>query len=336
MSIKIGKTMSVKTRINWEKTIELAREEAERYYSEQKSGITLRGLFYILVSKGYLPNTVSSYKRLSDVLAKERYHGRFPDYLISDVTRKTESLEVFEYYPHELSEEDLKREIEKMIESYASYSINAWNDQKHRVIIALEKEALFNITKTWISELKVEGIPIGVYSLRCLKGFDSATDIIRLSKTVKTLDECYYLPTILVISDFDPSGEEIFNDFKRRLYDLSNTPSLKVEKIMVTKDQIERYNLPHTPESEDEIAKLKRDTRFKKFHKQHGLMRVEVDAMYSIIPDIAKQILHQSILKYFDMETFKTKTLPRMESARETSEEVRKRMKEKIAKMLKS
>jgi 5S rRNA maturation endonuclease (ribonuclease M5) len=182
----------------------------------------------------------------------------------------------------------------------------------------------------------VDGIAIGVYSLRCLKGFDSATDIIRLSKTVKTLDECNYIPVILIISDFDPSGEEIFMDFKRRLYDLSNTPSLKVEKIMVTKDQIERYNLPHTPESEDEIAKLKRDTRFKKFHQKHGLMRVEVDAMYSIIPFIAKQILHQSILKYFDMETFKTKTLPRMESARKISEEVRKRMKEKIAKMLKS
>jgi len=328
--------MSGKTRINWERIIELAREEAERYYSEQKSGITLRGLFYILVSKGYLPNTVSAYKRLSDVLARERYEGRFPDYLISDVTRKFESLEVFEYYPQELSEEDLKREIEKMIESYASYSINPWNDQKHRVIIALEKEALFNVTKTWISELKVDEIAIGVYSLRCMKGFDSATDIIRLSKTVKTLDEYNHIPVILVISDFDPSGEEIFLDFQRRLYDLSNTPSLRIEKIMVTKDQISAYNLPHTPESEDEIAKLKRDTRFKKFHKQHGLMRVEVDAMYSIIPEIAKQTLHQSILRYFDMETFKTKTLPRLESAQKESKEVREKMKDKIAKMLKS
>jgi 5S rRNA maturation endonuclease (ribonuclease M5) len=169
-----------------------------------------------------------------------------------------------------------------------------------------------------------------------MKGFDSATDIIRLSKTVKTLDECNHIPVMLIISDFDPSGEEIYEDFKRRLQDLSDTPSLKVEKIMVTKEQIERYNLPHTPESEDEIAKLKRDTRFKKFHQKHGLMRVEVDAMYSIIPSIAKQILHQSILRYFDIETFKTKTLKRMESMRGISEEVRKRMKEKIAKMLKS
>jgi 5S rRNA maturation endonuclease (ribonuclease M5) len=328
--------MTVNKRIDWKRVVEIAREEAEQYYEQQKSGITLRGLFYILVSKGYLPNTVSAYKRLSDVLAKERYLGRFSDYLIADVTRRFESLETFEYYPHELSEEDLKREIEKLIESYASYSINAWNDQKHRVIIALEKEALFNITKTWISELKVDGITIGVYSLRCLKGFDSATDIIRLSKTVKTLNECNSIPVLLVISDFDPSGEEIYEDFKRRLQDLSNTPSLRIEKIMVTKDQILTYNLPHTPESEDEIAKLKRDTRFKKFHQKHGLMRVEVDAMYSIIPSIAKQIIHQSILRYFDMETFKNKTLPRMESARETSKRVRERMKEKIAKMLKS
>jgi len=328
--------MTVNKRIDWKQIIEISKEEAEQYYEQQKSGITLRGLFYILVSKGYLPNTVSSYKRLSDVLARERYEGRFPDYLISDVTRRFESLEVFEYHAKELSEEELKREIEKLIDSYASFSINAWNDQKHRVIVCIEKEALFNVTKTWISELKVDGMAIGVYSLRCLKGFDSATDIIRLSKTVKTLDECNHIPVILIISDFDPSGEEIYEDFKRRLYDLSNTPSLKLEKIMVTKEQILTYNLPHTPESEDEIAKLKRDTRFNKFYRKHGLVRVEVDAMYSIIPDIAKQILHQSILRYFDMETFKTKTLPRMESARKISEEVRKRMKERIAKMLKS
>jgi 5S rRNA maturation endonuclease (ribonuclease M5) len=328
--------MSGKNRLDWKQIIEVTREEANNYFIEQKSGITLRGLFYILVSKGYLPNTVSSYKRLSDVLAKERYMGRFPDYLIADTTRKFESLEVFEYYPRELNEEELKREIESMIENYASYSINAWNDQKHRVVIALEKEALFNITKTWISELKVDGIAIGVYSLRCLRGFDSATDIIRLSKTVKTLDECNHIPVILIISDFDPSGEEIFMDFQRRLQELSNTPSLKVEKIMVTKDQILTYNLPHTPESEDEIAKLKRDTRFKKFYRKHGLMRVEVDAMYSIIPETAKQILHNAILKYFDIETFKTKTLKRIESARKTSEEVREKMKKRIAKMLKS
>jgi 5S rRNA maturation endonuclease (ribonuclease M5) len=328
--------MSGKTRINWERIIELAREEADKYFIEQKSGITLRGLFYILVSKGYLPNTVSAYKRLSDVLAKDRYLGRFSDYLIADVTRRFENLETFEHYPRELDEDEIKREIESMIESYASFSINAWNDQKHRIIICIEKEALFNITRSWISELKVEDIPIGVYSLRCMKGFDSATDVIRLSKLIKSLDESYYLPTVLVISDFDPSGEEIYEDFKRRLYDLSETPSLKLEKIMVTKDQIEKYNLPHTPESEDEIAKLKRDTRFNKFYRKHGLMRVEVDAMYSIIPDIAKQILHNAILKYFDIETFKTKTLKRIESARKTSEEVREKMKERIAKMLKS
>jgi len=328
--------MNVKTRINWERIIELAREEADKYFIEQKSGITLRGLFYILVSKGYLPNTVSAYKRLSDVLAKDRYLGRFSDYLIADVTRRFENLETFEHYPHELDEDEIKREIELMIESYASFSINVWNDQKHRVIIALEKEALFNITRSWISELKVEDIPIGVYSLRCMKGFDSATDVIRLSKVIKSLDENHYIPTVLVISDFDPSGEEIYEDFKKRLYDLSETPSLKLEKIMVTKDQIERYNIPHTPESEDEIVKLKRDTRFNKFYRKHGLMRVEVDAMYSIIPEIAKQILHNAILKYFDMETFKTKTLPRLESARKESKEVREKMKEKIAKMLKS
>jgi 5S rRNA maturation endonuclease (ribonuclease M5) len=323
-----------KKRLDWEEIAKISYHEARNYYQQQGDALTLRGLFYILVSKNVIPNTKSAYKTLSDVLARLRYAGEFPAYLIKDVTRKSSFLEQIEKYATELTEEDIKKMVKDLIESYSSYSINPWTDQKNRVIIALEKEALFDITSSWIDELNVDGIKLGVYNLRCLKGFDSATDIISLAKTVKKLKEEGYIPVILVISDFDPSGEEIFTDFRNRLIELSGIKDLTVEKIMVTKEQIQKFNLPSAPESQEEIEKLRRDPRYKKFVETHGLMRVETDALYSILPDKAKEILHNSILKYFDKSIFDTKTKLRMQEARQKSEEAKRNMLDKVKKIL--
>lgn|GEM_PF-1707594 len=321
-------------RLDWEEIAKISYHEAKNYYQQQGDSLTLRGLFYILVSKNVIPNTKSSYKTLSDVLAKKRYKGEFPAYLLKDVTRKASYLEQIERYAQELSEEEIKKMVKDLIESYSSYSINPWTDQKCRIIVAIEKEALFDITYSWIDELAIDGIKLGVYNLRCLKGFDSATDIIALAKAVKKLKEDGYTPVVLIISDFDPSGEEIFADFSRRLKELSQVEEMIVEKIMITKEQIQKFNLPSAPESQEEIEKLRRDSRYKKFVETHGLMRVETDAIYSILPEKAKEILHNSILKYFDKSIFLTKTKVRMIDAQNKSEEAKKNMLEKVKKIL--
>jgi 5S rRNA maturation endonuclease (ribonuclease M5) len=326
--------MDKSKRLDWEEVSKIAYHEARNYYSQQGDALTLRGLFYILVSKNVIPNTKSAYKTLSDVLARLRYKGEFPAYLIKDVTRKSNFLEQIERYAQELSEEQIKEMLKNIVETYSSFSINPWSDQKNRIIVALEKEALFDITSSWIEELSIDGIKIGVYNLRCLKGFDSATDVINLAKEVNRLKDKGYVPIILVISDFDPSGEEIFYDFTKRVRELSGALDLIVEKIMITKEQIQKFNLPSSPESQEEIEKLRRDPRYKKFIELHGLMRVETDALYSILPDKAKEILHASILKYFDKSIFDSKTKVRMNEAKAKSEEAKKNMMEKVKKII--
>ena len=318
-----------KIRIDWKAIVKVAEMEARNYFEQNLEPLTLRGLFYILVSKGALPNTKSAYKTLSSVLAEYRYNGLFPSHLIKDVTRRTTKLEVNEYFAQELSEEEIKEKIKQLIESYSNFSINPWKDQPYRVIAAIEKEALYDIVEKFISEFQY-----GIYELKCLKGFDSATDIISLAKTVNKLEKEGYTPVILVLSDFDPSGEEIFNDFQRRLKDLSKSTKLIVEKIMITKEQVLKYNLPYAPESQEEIEKLRRDSRYKRFVEQHGLMRVELDALFSIKPEEAKRIILESIHKYYDQNIFQTKTLPRIQEARSKSEEAKRNMLEKVKKII--
>ena len=48
------------------------------------TGVTLRQLFYRLVSALLLPNTQSAYKRLSSVTAEARRRGEFPELVGSD------------------------------------------------------------------------------------------------------------------------------------------------------------------------------------------------------------------------------------------------------------
>ncbi len=50
--------------------VEIALKEAEAYYNQYGTSLTLRGLFYILVSKNVIPNTVSAYKSFQMFLQK--------------------------------------------------------------------------------------------------------------------------------------------------------------------------------------------------------------------------------------------------------------------------
>jgi hypothetical protein len=140
--------------INWAEVVGIAEQKAREYYEQYGEALTLRGLFYILVSENVIPNTVSAYKRLSEKLAKARYIGDFPFFLIRDTTRRTIYLESSTYYPTEpLSEEELRKIIESYISSYTNVSVNPWDDQPKRVIVVVANEALGDLVANFIREV---------------------------------------------------------------------------------------------------------------------------------------------------------------------------------------
>lgn len=310
--------------------IEIAMKEAEDYYARNNIAVTLRGLFYILVSKNVLPNTKSAYKRLSEIIAKARYEKRFPAYLIRDVTRSSAYLEKTEYYPSELSEEDLRRLIESTLESYSTYSLNPWKDQPKRVIVLVEKEAQYELVKKVVAE----NFEFGVYKIVFSRGYDSATDMIKLAEEIKSLNEDGYKVALLIITDFDPSGEDIARDYVERLKYIEPSLDFEAEKVAVTREQIEKFNLPCTPESAEELEKLRRDPRFKKFTDKWGLVRVELDALVALRLDDFKQILVDSIKKHFDFKVYEEVTKKREGELKAKAEEARKKNFELIRKVM--
>jgi len=308
----------------------IARREAEEYYFRNGIAVTLRGLFYILVSKNVIPNTKSAYKRLSEIVAKARYEGRFPNTLIRDITRSSTYMERFESYPVELTEEQLKSIIERALESYSTYSLNPWKDQRERVFILVEKEAQYELVK----KIVYEGFHFGVYKIVFSRGYDSATDMIKLAEEIKGLNEDGYRVALLIITDFDPSGEDIARDYVERLKYIEPSLDFEAEKVAVTREQIERFNLPCTPESQEEIEKMQRDPRYKGFVDKWGLVRVELDALVALRLDDFKQILVDAIKKHFDFKIYEEVTRKREEELKKKAEEARKKNVELLKKVI--
>jgi len=309
----------------------------------------LRGLFYILVSKGVIPNTVSAYKRLSDVLAKARYEGEFPWYLLKDVTRRRIYKEVETRYPTSpLNPEDLKKILEEYINNYTDVKVNPWEDQKFRVIVVIEKEALADAVSNFIDEVWT----YGVYQVRVIRGYDSATDIHELAKTIEDIPKDQ-IPVVLQLGDYDPSGEDIVRDFRERLRMLSKRQDIIFEKVAVTLSQIIELQLPCKPESADEVKKMRRDPRYKSYitklqelaekdEKVRKLMemygspeiRVELDALVALKPEDFKKILRIAIEKYFDYNIYNNITKVREEELKKKAVDVKQTSLENLKKLM--
>jgi len=331
--------------VNWRRVLEVALEEAEKYLRRYGEPLTLRGLFYVLVAKGVVPNTRSAYKRLSMVLAKARYGGEFPWHLLKDVTRRTYYLEKTTYYPtRPLGREEILRIVEEYIQRHFDVTLNPWEDQPKRVIVVVEKEALGDLVVSFIREV----FEHGVYQVRVIKGYDSATDVKKVADDVELICRLGKQPVILQLGDFDPSGEDIVRDFRERVRMLSNCKNIVFEKVAVTIDQIIELGLPPKPESVEEINKLKRDPRYPKYvrklledekarklaEKFGGLVRVELDALVSLRPEEFKKILKSAIEKHFDYNVYREKTLPKMEKLKKKAEEIKRKSLENLRAML--
>ncbi|MEV7011679.1 hypothetical protein [Streptosporangium sp. NPDC051022] len=62
-------------RIQWTSVVEQARRIVESYGGD----VTLRQVYYRLVTAGILPNVPTAYRHLSSRLAQARREDRFPD-----------------------------------------------------------------------------------------------------------------------------------------------------------------------------------------------------------------------------------------------------------------
>ena len=228
--------------------------------------MTVRQLFYQMVSRQLIPKTEKEYDNTVGRLATQmRRSGELPYSWLADNTRwmrKPQS--------HNSLEGCLN-------EQQTLYRRDWWQDQNAYVEIWLEKDALAGVlmeaTRYW-------DVPLMV-----CRGYASVSFLHSAAETIRDVNK----PTFLYyFGDCDPSGRDIPRAVERSLREMAPGADITFEVVAVTDQQIIDYSLPTRPTKST-------DSRSKNFTGES----VEVDA---IPPKELIRICRQCIEQHVDDE----------------------------------
>jgi len=238
-------------------------------FLETHSSVTVRQIYYHLVSIQLINNNKAEYLRIVDNTKKGRLAGLLPFDKIIDDTREAQKTP---------SWNNIKTIIQAAISQYRS---DWWIDQDNYVEVWLEKRSLsrifYPITNYYDVNLCVGG------------GYQSWSEVWEakgrfLRREGKRL-------VILYFGDLDPSGKDMPRDIKERLETIGI--DVEVKEIALTKEDIEEYNLPRNPTKAT-------DTRNRAYREKYGITwGVELDALP---PDVLRQKIRDSISDNCDVD----------------------------------
>jgi hypothetical protein len=237
-------------------------------YQAQGYSLTLRQLYYQLVSRNIIENTPKEYANLGILLTKGRMMGLIDWNTIEDRGRAVRIPYSTNGVP------------DALLDMANQYRINRPANQDVYVEVWSEKDALSGI----LYEIT------GHYHIKLMvnKGYSSSTAMYDAANRFRGKKG-----TLLYLGDHDPSGEDMVRDIKDRLDQFG--VNVAVHKIALTIDQVRAYNPPAN------YAKVA-DSRYKSYTEKYGTDCWEVDALR---PDVLNELLHSEIKNILDMEKFK-------------------------------
>jgi len=231
--------------------------------------LTLRQIYYQLVSVGYIENKVTEYGMLSNMLKWARLDGYISWSDVEDRVRAFHNLQGWQ---------DKASFLDVALNSIANqYSRDLWQGQGRYVEVWIEKDALSSIFTNVCSSF-------GVSVVVC-RGFSSVSFLNDFR--VRLVKQDGKEPVMLYFGDLDPSGVEMLEAMKTTLKDEMKIDSVEFKRIALLREDISKYKLPHNPDA------LKRtDTRAKKHVESYGDLAVELDALR---PDVLTQKVKDAI-----------------------------------------
>ena len=135
-------------RLDWDKeVIPYVKEIIETRKQNGISQLTLRGLFYILVSINILENLYERYKGLSRKLVEIRERGHIDPDCIVDESRSIIDIEDIFYSPEQIIDNELEF-LSCLPDQYRLRYLPKWYGQPHYVEVWVEKNAMVGVLKS--------------------------------------------------------------------------------------------------------------------------------------------------------------------------------------------
>ena len=241
-------------------------------YQAQGFVLTLRQLYYQLVSRDIIANKQTEYKRLGSIVNDARLAGMIDWLAIEDRTRELRSLSLWD------SPADI---IDAVAEQF---HMDLWIGQNYRPEVWIEKDALVGVIEGVCNELDVPH-----FSCR---GYTSQSEMwvgaMRLKKHVGKGQ----IPIIFHLGDHDPSGKDMTRDiFDRMQMFMGGT---KLERLALNMEQVEKYNPPPNP------AKLT-DSRCAGYIAEFGDESWELDALE---PSVIAALIRTNVMALVNKKVF--------------------------------
>lgn len=257
--------------------------------------MTLRQLYYQLVSEALIPNNLKAYNRLKDIVRRGRLAGYIDWEQIEDRTRNLEELP------------NWKRAESILATARDTFRLDTWHDQERMVEVWIEKDALVGNIADTCDELRIP-----YFSCR---GYTSISEMWRASQRIaRRMVDKKQVTIILHLGDHDPSGIDMTRDIEDRLamfvnhdvgFSIGHTYIQPVIRLALNMEQIEEFNPPPNP------AKFT-DSRAPDYIAKFGYESWELDALS---PEKMNELIRESWQEYVDHDKWEA-TLAREEEQR--------------------
>ena len=249
---------------------------------------SLRQIYYRLVAKQLIPNTINEYKKLSKYLVWAREEGIIDETKLEDRGRKVMGYGDIGYSSPEAF---MEFRVNRFKDEWKYFSYKQWKDQPEYIEVWVEKEALARLFEQIANKHNIYSCPT--------RGYPSYSYV---KKAVERFTEIDKPITILYFGDFDPTGINIaenlierFRKYGRDVLEYIEPEDIRLERVALNSDQIRQYDLPPAP------AK-KTDTRDEKFVETTGSDDVvELDALE---PDVLQKMISDSIAEHIDVRAW--------------------------------
>lgn len=225
--------------------------------------LTVRRIHYLLLNNPpprhdskfiFYQNDKSSYKALTELIVRARLSNLISMQSIEDTTRPIQLGGGFASF-----QQFIANESENFL---LDYSRDLMQGQPHHIEIMLEKNALRSII-----EQVARNYCIPVTTGRGYASLSPRHDLFsRFKRSGKKK------LVLLMLTDFDPDGEQIAASFARSLRDDFGLKDIHAVKVALTAEDVEQNNLP------SDLDAKPSSPNYKKFFAQYGSKAVELDA----------------------------------------------------------
>jgi hypothetical protein len=235
-------------------------------------------------------NDKASYKALTELATRARLAGLIPWNAIHDPTRPVQPWN----FPQHVGP-FIRAQADQFLKGYYR---DLQQSQPNQLEIVGEKATIDSIIRPVAGEFCIP-MTIG-------KGYSSLPPRYAMAQRFRRSGKENLV--LLVLSDFDPEGEDIAHSFARSMRDDFGIPNVRAIKVALTADQVRAMNLPPRMKAKE------RSSRRSKFVDKHGDDVFELEA---VAPQRLQAILKDAIDSILDVAAFNREVETEKQEARQ-------------------